>query len=142
MIPPRTPQEIIDLLKCPARTDSAYLVIYEYIEKDQLDEALAYIQDKFKCSKEVSEETLVLFKEQIYAVIKEIRGRNKLSPEQIAYNNAVARSWQNKPKCPTCGSTDIKSISGLNRGVSVAVLGMFSKKINKSFECKHCGYTW
>lgn len=44
--------------------------------------------------------------------------------------------------CPTCNSTNVKSISGLNRGVSVAMLGIFSKKINKSFECKNCGYTW
>lgn len=46
------------------------------------------------------------------------------------------------PKCPHCGSADIKSISGLNRGVSIAMWGVFSKKINKSFECKNCGYTW
>jgi len=47
-----------------------------------------------------------------------------------------------KPKCPHCHSTNIKSISGLNRGASIAILGIFSKKINKSFECKNCGYTW
>lgn len=48
----------------------------------------------------------------------------------------------NVPKCPHCNSTNIKSISVLNRGVSIAMLGIFSKKINKSFECKNCGYTW
>lgn len=46
------------------------------------------------------------------------------------------------PHCPHCHSTNIKSVSGLNRGVSIAMLGIFSKKINKSFECKDCGYTW
>ena len=46
------------------------------------------------------------------------------------------------PRCPHCHSTNIKSISGLNRGVSIAMWGIFSKKINKSFECKNCGYTW
>lgn len=48
----------------------------------------------------------------------------------------------NKPKCPHCNSTNIKSISGLNRGASITMWGIFSKKINKSFECKNCGYTW
>lgn len=48
----------------------------------------------------------------------------------------------NVPKCPHCQSTNIKSISGLNRGMSIAMFGIFSKKINKSFECKKCGYTW
>lgn len=46
------------------------------------------------------------------------------------------------PHCPHCQSTNIKSISGLNRGASIAMWGIFSKKINKSFECKNCGYTW
>lgn len=44
--------------------------------------------------------------------------------------------------CPMCNSANIKSISGLNRGLSIVMLGIFSKKINKSFECKNCGYTW
>lgn len=48
----------------------------------------------------------------------------------------------NIPRCPHCKSTNIKKISGLNRGASIAMWGIFSKKINKSFECKNCGYTW
>lgn len=46
------------------------------------------------------------------------------------------------PKCPHCKSTNIKPISALNRGASIAMLGIFSKKINKSFECLDCKYTW
>lgn len=45
-------------------------------------------------------------------------------------------------RCPHCKSTDIKPISALNRGASIAMLGVFSKKINKSFECLNCKYTW
>ena len=48
----------------------------------------------------------------------------------------------NTPKCPTCGSDNIAKISGAERGVSVAAWGLFSKKINKTFKCRHCGYTW
>lgn len=48
----------------------------------------------------------------------------------------------NKPKCPTCGSTNIKKISGIERGASIAAFGIFSKKINKTFKCNNCGYTW
>lgn len=47
-----------------------------------------------------------------------------------------------KPKCPTCGSKDVHQIGGLERAGSVAMLGLFSNKINKSFKCKRCGYTW
>lgn len=46
------------------------------------------------------------------------------------------------PKCPICGSTNINKITGTERAVSVIGFGIFSKKINKSYKCKHCGYTW
>lgn len=48
----------------------------------------------------------------------------------------------NIPKCPTCQSTNISKIGSMERVGSIATLGLFSKKINKSFKCKACGYTW
>lgn len=46
------------------------------------------------------------------------------------------------PKCPVCSSPNIQKIGALERGTSIAMLGIFSKKINKSFKCKNCGYTF
>lgn len=46
------------------------------------------------------------------------------------------------PKCPVCSSPNIEKIGALERGASIAILGIFSKKINKSFKCKNCGYTF
>ena len=48
----------------------------------------------------------------------------------------------NRPPCPTCGSTNIKRITGTERAVSVIGLGMFSKKINNSYKCLNCKTTW
>ena len=48
----------------------------------------------------------------------------------------------NKPKCPTCGSTNIKQITIGERIGSITMFGIFSKKINKSFKCLDCKYTW
>ena len=48
----------------------------------------------------------------------------------------------NVPKCPHCQSTNIAKISGTERAASIIGLGVFSKKINKSFKCNNCGYTW
>ena len=45
----------------------------------------------------------------------------------------------NQPKCPLCQSTNIKSISTINRVTSVAVVGLASSKIGKQWECKNCG---
>ena len=47
-----------------------------------------------------------------------------------------------KPKCPTCGSTNVEKISTANRMVSVGMLGLASDKIGKQFCCKNCGYKW
>lgn len=61
---------------------------------------------------------------------------------QVQQQDSIKTQNDNIPRCPHCKSTNIKSISGLNRGTSIAIWGIFSKKINKSFECKQCGYTW
>ena len=55
---------------------------------------------------------------------------------------AFRNGGQNMPKCPTCGSTNIRRMSGVERGASIATFGIFSKKINKTFKCGNCGYTW
>ena len=69
-----------------------------------------------------------------------------LTPEQAAANQAACEmdrlAQQNKPKCPTCGSKNIKKVSGLSKAGSVAVLGIFSQKIKHQFKCKNCGYEW
>lgn len=73
------------------------------------------------------------------------------SPEGVEEQNRITDRWYAKqnaqkfstgPKCPTCGSTNIRKISTGERMVSVGILGLFSKKINKSFKCNACGYTW
>lgn len=46
------------------------------------------------------------------------------------------------PKCPTCQSTNIRKMGGVERGASIFAFGIFSKKINKTFKCNSCGYTW
>lgn len=65
-----------------------------------------------------------------------------LTPQEQAYNNAVARELLNKPHCPTCGSTNIKPITGTERAASIIGLGIFSKKINKTYKCLNCKCTW
>ena len=73
------------------------------------------------------------------------------SPEGVEEQNRITDQWYAKqnaqkfstgPKCPTCGSSNIRKISTGERMVSVGMLGLFSKKISKSFKCNSCGYTW
>lgn len=46
------------------------------------------------------------------------------------------------PKCPTCGSTNVQRIGGIERAASIGMFGIFSRKINKSMKCCNCGYMW
>ena len=52
------------------------------------------------------------------------------------------QSQSNQPHCPTCGSTNISKIGAVERVGSIALWGLFSKKINKTFKCNNCGHTW
>lgn len=94
-------------------------------------------------------------KKSIYATYDEVHQfcenhpELKQSPEfsQEAYNkriNYVPVDYMtvNSPKCPTCGSSNVQNIGTGERVASVAMFGLFSKKINKSFKCNNCGYTW
>lgn len=61
---------------------------------------------------------------------------------KMEHGKAVLEEQSKQPECPTCHSKNIQPISGVERGASIIGLGIFSKKINKSYKCKHCGYTW
>lgn len=71
-----------------------------------------------------------------------IQRKNDEMKASIAVGKAILEEKSRVPKCPTCGSTNIRKIGGIERGVSIATFGIFSKKINKTFKCGNCGYTW
>lgn len=61
---------------------------------------------------------------------------------KIAHGKAILEKQSHQPECPTCHSKNVQRISGIERGASIMGLGIFSKKINKSYKCNYCGYTW
>ncbi len=48
----------------------------------------------------------------------------------------------NKPKCPTCQSTNIKKVSTTSKVINTAIYGIFGTKRYKTFHCNNCGYEW
>ena len=52
------------------------------------------------------------------------------------------KTQQNIPKCPTCGSTNIKRITTLDRAISIGFLGLLSGDIGKNYECLNCKAKW
>lgn len=49
---------------------------------------------------------------------------------------------ENIPKCPTCGSPNIKKISLTSKAVGGVMFGLFSSNVRKTMHCKNCGYKW
>lgn len=45
--------------------------------------------------------------------------------------DTAGRSEQPKPKCPTCGSTDLRKVSVGAKTVSVGLFGIFSQKVKR-----------
>ena len=70
------------------------------------------------------------------------RVQRKWDAQKAEYEKILAERTANAPRCPTCGSTDLKKIDALDRAISVSFLGLASGKIGKSFKCNHCGYMW
>ncbi len=116
------------------QTDKAVCNIVRKLYYDNKEaEAIQYIKVFFKCDEKTAEDAFNIFKEEMGP---------PPSPEQIARANAVAREWQNKPKCPTCQSQNLKKISATSKVVNTAVWGIFGTKRHKTFHCNNCGYEW
>ncbi len=118
--------------------NSPFIAIYNYINEGKLEEAITRIQNYFNCNEETAKEFLVGFRKRYYDTLKE-ECYSQLTPEEIARNNAEALDlFVNKPKCPTCGSTNIKKISDFTQlSDTFAFQGHY-----KQFRCKNCGYKW
>ncbi len=66
----------------------------------------------------------------------------KMSQFKAQVKQQESRVEENKPRCPTCGSTNIEKISLGKKAVGGALFGIFSSNVRKSMHCKSCGYKW
>lgn len=135
-------EEMINKLN--TASDSPFYEIYNFIDKNDYQNAVLCIKEYFNCDDNQAKIVCMDFKTQLYDPcqqhLKEIV--SQLSPDQIAHNNAVAQEWLNKPKCPTCNSTNLKKISVVSKAVNTAAFGIFGTKRHKTFHCNNCGYEW
>lgn len=75
-------------------------------------------------------------------VNKNLGAPNLLQGTTNTHTNNNQINTQNVPKCPTCGSPNINKISGLSKAGSVAMWGLFSRKVHKQWHCNNCGSEW
>lgn len=137
---------------CDICDSPMYPVPKQYLDVDENGELFDDLfgddmRDKFieECVKTAPEFDQELFDERPYIQKKRSQEYNRMlnaheairagADPKLAFKNG----GQNLPKCPACGSLNVKKIGSVERATSVGLFGLFSKKIGKSFECKNCG---
>ena len=122
---------------CNGENSPAYELL-NLIENNNYIQATNIIKDYLKCDDNTAKIICMDFKTKVFDDLY----ISDLSPQEQAYNNAVAQELLNKPKCPTCNSTNITKISGTKRFVTTGLFGLASSNVGKTMECKNRGYKW
>lgn len=121
--------------------DNEATKIFVLIAQNQNLKGMSYVQEITNCSDEDAQTLWSELKNQ-YGTKETNPAIPDLTPQQIATANAQAQEWLNKPKCPTCGSTNVEKISFGKKAVGGAMFGLLSSDVRKSMHCKNCGYKW
>lgn len=82
-----------------------------------------------------------------YSAIK--KRKYSESPEGIEEQNRITDQWYAKqnaqkfstgPKCPICGSTNLKKITGTRKAMKIGLFGLFGAgDLGKTYQCEQCG---
>ncbi|SFU56971.1 hypothetical protein [Butyrivibrio sp. INlla21] len=96
---------------------------------DHKEQGIECIQSISGCEHDIAEQIYELYHNKIEEI------RNKKAEEK-------AQKQQYIPKCPTCGSPDIKKITGGKRWITTGIFGLGSSNLGKTMECNNCGYKW
>ena len=111
------------------KNDKRVIDLNHTIIFDHKDQGIECIQDITDCERDIAEQIYELY----HKMVEEVR--NKKAEEE-------AQKQQYIPKCPTCGSPDIKKITGGKRWVTTGIFGLGSSNLGKTLECNNCGYKW
>lgn len=110
--------------------------IFPYIKNGNLRDAIIFMKNETGCSKD-----------EAYEVYKELKQMlnpkplTKLEVESYKKQHST-QQYSNQPKCPTCGSTNVKKISVTSKAVGAGLFGLFSKTAKSQFQCSSCGFKW
>ena len=58
---------------------------------------------------------------------------------KINHGKAILQEQRRQVKCTYCGSTNVRKIGYISRGISTHLWGIASKKIAKQWHCNNCG---
>lgn len=119
---------ILDTIKNTNRHITYWFPIYQLLENAP-DENKKYL-------KSILQEPNAFGQPKINAIYSYAE---KYLSGELHTNNKV-QIETNKPKCPTCGSTNIEKISTASKAIGFVTVGVFSSNFGKTMHCKNCGY--
>ena len=115
-----------DCYECPICQNSlidTILTIDEYNIVDNISDDVSFLEAMIK----LKQKDIIKFQSRMFQF------KTQLAQQE---NNKAKND--NTPKCPICGSANIKKISDLSKAGSVAMWGIFSRKVHKQWHCDHC----
>lgn len=135
------------------------LRIYKNVESDpklssgkhtmRRDLSEEHLSKLFDCS----QDTALFIKHEMYYVIDWLEQHPKQDPPQYLFDGLHDAGYISDedyaklepkpnfvPRCPVCGSPDLKTISGLQRAASFGAFGFASSTARAQRQCKNCGY--
>ena len=65
--------------------------------------------------------------------------KHKEFQAKMNHGKAILQEQNRQVKCTYCGSTNVRKIGYISRGVSTYLWGLASKKIAKQWHCNNCG---
>lgn len=95
--------------------------------------------NKEACLRRLKREAL-RYKEEIKKREQEAPQDDSKSIEWAYPQYKKTQKASNIPKCPICGSTNLKKLSIIKRGLHAYAFGIFSKTAFSQFECMSCHY--
>lgn len=130
-------------------SDSKYELIYgnnTYLNGKSINTGLTFKQNQQRLFEEVIKPNPE-FDPNLYAKKDEIIKQKQEQEMNEFRRQTGGASWVDdkigyKPKCPTCGSSNIEKISVGSKIVGAGLFGIFSKTARSQFKCNDCGYKW
>ena len=103
-----------------------------------MQRAIEYIVDKTGCERQEAKEVVT----DILHMDNAIKNPPKVEFSGLIPNQEDTGGEEQKyiPKCPVCGSPNLKRISGTRRLFSLGVFGLASSSSLAQRMCKNCGY--
>lgn len=109
------------LIHTPVTAEEKFLI--ERVSKDK---------DFFMAMLKLREDDIIEYKMKI----------SQLREEAKKAGCYTSPTEKNKPKCPTCGSTNIQKISASAKLGGAMMFGIFSKTAKSQWKCRNCGGKW